>query len=630
MDIKWALGGIHISGWSDNSNLNVFLAKNDADWQVRCDAVENIDDEDILKDIFESDSVINVRISAMHQIKDRDFLLDACLNNPDSRMRLAILNRIFDESLVEDKDLSLLLEKILLNDPDSYVLKTVFQKADLISQEVLIEVANTCSDEIIIKEAIKNITNENILTDFALYNSNEFIRLEAISNPNLTSNDVISEIIVNDENELNRLMAIYKIPDCESLAEIVYKKPLYPYLGEISQNINFKTNDYFLNDFKHSKDDYKRQIDVLFIEDADFLEELIFNQSDENIRKFAIKNKHFNNQEILENLIITQSCDIILLESVSKIKNQNVLIDYIKGNLEYCDVIVEAISNVTDLEFLEWLSYCDDSKIRFVVVERIINLGNSENILRKIALTESDEIICIEAISAIDNRNVLIEIADFRFERNIRIAALKKIKAKRLLNNFIHSVRNSLSDLPYEHALRQIALTDEDGEIRRIATSKLNDEVVLKEIDCGDDITRKEAQERLNTLYEDIKSLDSIPVLDRLTNSGDEDVSRVAKAALDDLISWQDRISQVNDITDIDTLKDISNNDFNYFVRSEAEGRLEKILFNIRLDEMDKKENQEKFKAIANDESFPFEIRKKALFKITDEDFTKNFKSDFK
>lgn len=605
------------------------MAENDADWQVRFDALENISDEDTLKDIFESDDAINVRISAMHKIKDRDFLLDACLNNPDSRIRLAILNRIFDESLLNENDLSLLLEKILLNDPDSYVLKTSLQKADLISQDALIEVANASSDETIIKEAIKNITVEDILTDFALNNSNDFVRLEAISNPNLTCIDVISEIIINDENEFNRLMAIYKIHDCESLAKIVYRKDLYPYLGEISQNINFKTNDYFLNDFRHSDDDYKRQIDVLFIEDDGLLEDLILNRTDDNFTVFAIKNKHFNNQEILENLIGNESSEKILLEAVSKIKNQNALIDYIKGNPEYFDVIVEAISNVNDLEFLEELSSCDDSKIRFVAVKRIINLGNSENIVRKIALTEKDEKICLEAISALDNRNALIEIADFRCKRDIRIAALERIKSKRLIYNFTRPAGNSLSDLPYENALRQIALADDDVEIRRIATSKLNDEAVLKEIALGDDLTSREAQKRLNTLYEDIKSLDSIPILEKLAKSGDEDVSRVAGATLDDLISWQERISQVNDITDIDTLKDISNNDFNYFVRSEACGRLERLLFNIRLDEIENTENQEKLKAIVSDESFPFEIRKKALLKITDNEFVRSFDSNF-
>ena len=78
---------------------------------------------------------------------------------------------------------------------------------------------------------------------------------------------------------------------------------------------------------------------------------------------------------------------------------------------------------------------------------------------------------------------------------------------------------------------------------------------------------------------------------------------------------------------DISTLKDISQNDFNYLVRSEAEGKLEKILFHIRLDEIGNEFNQEKLKAIVNDEGFSLEIRRKALLKINDEDFIKKFET---
>ena len=40
----------------------------------------------------------------------------------------------------------------------------------------------------------------------------------------------------------------------------------------------------------------------------------------------------------------------------------------------------------------------------------------------------------------------------------------------------------------------------------------------------------------------------------------------------------------------------IAKNDFNYFVRCEAEGKLEKLLFNIRLDEIKNSSNQKKLK----------------------------------
>lgn len=598
----------------------IFLAKNEDDLNVRADAVEKIDDEDTLKDIFLADDVTNVSILAMNQINDIDFLVDQCLNNPDSHLRLAILNRICDESLLKGSDLSNLIEKVLLNDPDSYVLKTAFEKAHSIDQNALIEVLNSNRDEMIIKEVLKNITDEELLADYALNDPDEYIRLVAIQNPNLSSIDIICKIISTDENELNRAVAIGKIGDVESLEKIIYKKEAYPFLGEISQNLFIPVNDYFLNHFIQTG----CYIDVLFIKDSDFLENLILNETDSKIRAFAIKNKNFTNQEILEKLIIDETDHEILLEVVSKIKNEDLLTDYIKNHLNYGDVIVKAILRINDLEFLEWLCENNDSRIRLKAVEKISNMKNTEEMLHKIALSENEEEICITAVNAMDKRNNLIEIAEFRSENNIRMAALNKIKPKILLYNFLNPAQKSSHDLPFDEVLAQIALNDDDLSIRRIATSKLSDKHVLNQIVQNNDEISLTAQKRLNTLFEDIKSVDSPRVLDILINSLDKDVSHIAKLTRDDLKTWRDRIAHVNEIDDMDELKNIASNDFNYFVRNEAEGRLEKLIFNVRLDEVKTHENQEKFRAIYLDESFPSEIRKKALLKITDKDFLKD------
>jgi hypothetical protein len=72
-------------------------------------------------------------------------------------------------------------------------------------------------------------------------------------------------------------------------------------------------------------------------------------------------------------------------------------------------------------------------------------------------------------------------------------------------------------------------------------------------------------------------------------------------------------------------LKSIINDDFNYYVRCEAEGKLEKLLFNIRLDEINDKENQDRLMEIVNDDTFPLEIRNKALSKVNEEEFKQQY-----
>lgn len=613
---------------SYNQEKIVNIAQNNPNWHVRLAAVENIDDENILKDIANNDLTSAVAIKAMENINDKEFLSDICLNHPDSYLRLATINRICDESVLSKKELSMLLEEMLLNDPDSYILKNVCENPNLTNQDVLIKVSKSGSDETLKRQAIKKIVDEEILTDFALNDSNEYIRREAILNPNLKNLDVLYKIIKSDSDEFNRIMAIYKIPDRQSLLEIIYKKPLHHRLAEIAQNTNFSLNDYFAGVFETEKDEYKRQVAINFINDSDILENAVLNECNDEIRADAIKNKSFKNQEILDELILNESNPKVLFEIVSRIQNQELLSRYVENHLDYNEVIVKAISRLHNMVLLEKLASHPQSQIRFEAVKKISKLKNQDKLLRDIALSEMCEEICVVAVGSMNIRNDLIEVADKRREKSIRIAALNQIRPKRLLDNFTGSIiRNSLVDLPFEFTLEKMALNDRDDDIRKLATSKLNDERILYEISSGDDVNSVDAQIRLDSLFEEIKRIDNDLILKELADCNETKVSSMAMDRMDDLKTWKSRIAEINEINDISTLKDISQNDFNYLVRSEAEGKLEKMLFHIRLDEIGSKSNQEKLKAIVNDEGFSLEIRKKALLKINDEDFIKKFET---
>lgn len=611
---------------SYNQEKIIDTAKNDVDWNVRLAAVENIDNENALKDIVSAELISAVTIKAMERINDEEFLQDICLNHPDSYLRLATINRICDESILPKQKLSLLLEEMLLNDPDSYILKNVCENPNLTNQDVLIRVSKSHRDETLKKQAIRKITDEEILADFALNDSNEYTRREAISNPNLKDLDILYEIIRLDSDEFNRIMAIYKIPDAESLVKIIYKKPIHHRLAEIAQNISFSLKNYFLKILETETDEYRRHVAVNFITDSDILENIVLNGVNDEIRADAIKNRSFKNQRILDDLILDESNPKVLFQIVSRIQNQELLSRFIEDRLDYNDVIVKAISRLHDNDLLESLANHPDLRIRLEAVKKISKLKNQDELLRDIALTEISEDISIVAVGAMNVRNALIEVADRRREKNIRIKALNQINPKRLLDNFTGSIiRNSLADLPFELALKNMALNDSDEDIRKLATSKLNDELTLYEISSGGDVNSIDAQIRLNSLFEDIKRIDNDFILKQLVDCNDSNVSSMARNRLDDLKTWKSRIAEINEINDINTLKDISQNDFNSLVRSEAEGKLEKILFHIRLDEIGNESNQKKLKAIVNDEGFSHEIRKKAISKITDDKFIKKF-----
>jgi len=612
---------------SSNQDEVIYTAKNDIDWQVRRLAVEKINDENVLKDIVNDELTSAVAIKAMEHIDDIEFLSDICLNHPDAYVRLASINRISDESLLLKKDLTSLLDKILFNDPNDIVLKSVCENPYLDNQESLTKAVFTIENEDIKKLLLRKITDEAILADFALNSENKFLRLEAIQNPNLTDLDTISEIIIRDDDEFNRAMAIYKIPDDESLLEIILRKPLHHRLPQIAQNTNL-SDDYFLEILNDGTDEYACQVAAAFISDAEMLENIVLSKSSDRIRADAIRNSHFTNQKILDELIVTKTSPEIFFEAISKIENQDVLEDYILNHLQHDEITAKAISRVDDTDFLRDLSTHPDSGIRLEAVKRISKFGDADGILRDIALTEDNEEICLKAVSAMKIRNDLIEVAKSRHEKNIRISALRHVADKRLIYNYFKSdIAHSGEFTPAEFALNEMALEDNDDDVKIISTGKVMDKELLDDIAAGEDVNRFEAQKRLNSLFEDIKQIEHKQILSRLIQSPDKDISSVAQATLDDLDLWEDRLSKVNEIDDINTLKDIARNDFNYFVRMEAEGKLEKMLFHIRLDEIDLESNQEELKAIASDEEFSREIRCSALLKIIDHAFVEKFEN---
>ena len=392
------------------------------------------------------------------------------------------------------------------------------------------------------------------------------------------------------------------------------------------------SDDYFMDVYENDADEYRRQVAVKFIADASYLVDIVLNETNDKIRFEAIKNRNFTNRKIINDLLSSETDDEVLSVLISKVSFEETLIEYVKSNPEDGKATLEAILKINDVEFLDELSGSVNPKIRQQTVKSISNKSDRSrfrHILKRIALTDENREIALESVKAMQNNKDLIDVASDCGDRQIRLAALENMKAGRLLDEFLFTsrgpVRNSLEDLFYDSKLNHLALDDDDGEVRKAAISKLTSKQILDRIISLDNEDSAFARERLNTLFEDIKRIDRKSLLEILISSEDSDVSFMAQETLDDLSQWKDRIKMVNEIEDIDKLKDIAENDFNYYVRCEAEGKIENILFNVRLDEINSPNNQERLKDIAMDNTFSAGIRKKALSKVSDESFLNDF-----
>ena len=289
---------------------------------------------------------------------------------------------------------------------------------------------------------------------------------------------------------------------------------------------------------------------------------------------------------------------------------------------------LQAILKVNDVELLNGLSRHSNPKIRLYAVKSFTNNFKDEYnpILKDIALTDENKNICLEATGAITNPYDLMEIADKNDDCDIRALALNLIPASRLLDGFLFVHNSNRQSLNFKKKLKSLALNEKDDEIRHIAISKLDDKETLDNIASLENDDSEFAKRRLNSLFEDIKRIDNELLLKKLISSKDSDVSYIAQKTFDDWINSQKHIDEISRISDIEKLKSIINDDFNYYVRCEAEGRLERLLFNIRLDEINEKSNQEKLIDIVKDDTFPLEIRNKALSRVNDLKFKESYK----
>ena len=538
-----------------------------------CLNLEKITDESALKDIFLNDSSITVKIKAQELIEDKDFLYDECLNNPSAHLRFACLNHIIDDDLGSEDEKKSLLSHLTLNDPDDNVRLLACKNLDDASQDVFCHVLESGCGGDLRRQVISKIRDVNILNELALNSEDKFIRLEAIQNPNMDNLDTLSQIILGDSDEFNRYCACGKIPDEYSFLKMIFKPSMHSRLPELAKNTYFKFNSYFLGVYDNL-DEYEKIVALNFITDESFLEDIVLNETDDKLRCEAVANANFKNQAILINLIKNCNDLDILFEAVSKVDDEDVLIDYVKNNLKANKTVLKAISKITNHEFLKDLSACDFPEIRLQAVKRMSNLNDSnylfDSILHDIALSEPAGDVRISAIMAISKTNDLIDLADNLSDKDSRLQALKNIKKERLINNYILSNRKlaiggSLDGIAFKSTLNSIALTDSDEDIRKEATSKLSQKNILDEI-AVDDVSeevRRAALKRLESLWNDIKRISDENVLEEIYRNGDRDVKNAVKNQINDLRTWKDRIREISDIDDIETLKDMALNDYN-------------------------------------------------------------------
>ena len=329
----------------------------------------NITDSYILED------AINKRITAQNlaiisQIDDQNILKYFTGKNHGSEVKLAAVSKITDES-------------------------------------ILLQIARTDLNFDVLEMAINKINDESLLFDIAIdtkyniqeYNYNPFVRLKALEK--ITDDNLLYKIVLENNEPKIYLNAIHQIQDIDLLTDLL---------------LNCKLDENKKETILYHK----------LFSDIE-LREILTKTDDEFIKVHAIK--HIDDEEMLKEILKEDSSYKVKIEIISKIKDQETIKHYALHGTPI--VRSEAVKYLQDNETLEHIVKTDNySKVR----EMVIRCSKFDNqLLKDIALNDSEFVVCNEAIRNISDDNILAEIAMITDDGAKRGACLNKIRDEDVL-----------------------------------------------------------------------------------------------------------------------------------------------------------------------------------------------------
>ena len=471
----------------ENPNINdqsllIDLAHDD-DVLIRKSAVKGISDEEILKDIYLNDENDSVKQEALKNINDNEFIyevLKGFQGFPSEKM--ALVDKIDDEEILVD---------IVLNDwtegyrhvqiksapvryfPNPYYLKMqAIQKIReessfiRIAKELDLKGKRSFNDSDLCEfasYAVNHIgNNQETLIDIA-YNAKFFnSRRQALKR--ISDENILLDIAVNDDLKVSE-MAVLCIDDEEMLRRVIFECP-YTTSDALKR---IQSNDVLLKIVKSDCKYFYRSKACAKLSNEDDLKEIFLNDSDLDVRAAAVANRHLADEAFLMDVACNSENPVLRRNAVSNYSFQNDdVLKTIALSDEDIGVCREAAGKIKSKEILEEIVFEFDDEF---ICRSIVENPNFTNqvLLEKIALSDLDEYARAACVKKIKSKEVLEHIA---------------------LNDKCYSVRSNAVKNPNftdENLLVRLAMNDESHHVRWEATDKISDNAVLAEIFYNDD-----------------------------------------------------------------------------------------------------------------------------------------------
>ncbi|MBR0471583.1 MAG: hypothetical protein IJI98_02665 [Methanosphaera sp.] len=326
------------------------------------------------------------------------------------------------------------------------------------------------------RDAVKELTDENILMDIAKNDESHHVRSEAVDNPNLTDEETLIYIIKNDKQlfKNNYLRIVEKINDKGVLSEIAETH----FNDDVRLKAAIKSNNE-----KVLMELLLKYEDVTYTMNKDYLDALKMIADEDKLIKIAeyANNKRLrieaisrlNNQDTLINIAAYDKNSEIREKATEKIENKELLSEKIKEK--------ERMEIERTKQFN--LDIAKTNKYKSNRHSAIVDLDDEE-LLKDIALNGEYQDTREEAAYKISDENILKDIATNANEKWVRRVALWNVEDQ----EFLADILKSDTDI-----------------VREVAAMKITDEKILFETAKHDSSIRVRdiAKDRLKELYPD-------------------------------------------------------------------------------------------------------------------------------
>lgn len=314
-------GSVSVTSSKSDSNSEdnlVELAKNSPDMNEREKAIYKINDQNLLKEIYDE----NLK-------QDKNSLNKGLMRN----VFYTLVSKITDEKFLID---------IVKSDIDSQIRYYAIKNPNLQDEQVLIEIA---------KDNSIRYSNE-YKRDFVIVNDDN-VRMEAISKINDIT--VLQDIKENDvKNPRVQKIASERIQKLSTDDEVNNK--LQQHIDDDLNNSNIDTKQWNKEDLelvkkmKTTLNPYSIEKEVRNIEDNNVLTYIMYNISEPRYRQFCLKN--LSDEKVIIDVAKNDDDFTVRLNAIDKDVLSNEDLFYIVKNDETFDVVKSAVQKINDKEVL--------------------------------------------------------------------------------------------------------------------------------------------------------------------------------------------------------------------------------------------------------------------------------------